>query len=187
MSLIDRLSRRIRLLVSRAVLRADADDDHALQRVDLAVLADEERTAVPRVQQYGLTSRPPEGSEAVVVAVGGVREQLVAIAVDKTSDRPTGLNSGEVALWMKEHGIRVLLAADGHLDLGTEPIDYVALASLVKAEFDALKGELEAIKEAFTMHTHAVVLNTLTASPTTTALALSWSPSDVAAEEVRAK
>ena len=112
---------------------------------------------------------------------------MVAVAVDATADRPTGLQAGEVALWMKARGIRVLLADDGHVNLGTAPSDYVALASPVKADFDALKGELDAIKQAFTNHTHAVVLNTLTASPTTTALALSWSPSEVAAEEVRAK
>lgn len=181
------IRRRLRLIVSRAILTADADDSKACQRLDLGLLADESRKGVARIQQYGLTSRPPEGSEAVVVAAGGVRGHMVAVAVDATADRPTGLQAGEVALWMQEHGIRVLLADDGHLDLGTEPSDYVALARPVKADFDALKGELDAIKEAFTTHTHPVVLNTLTASPTTTALALSWSPSDVAAEEVRAK
>ena len=181
------IRRRLRLIVSRAILKADADDSKACQRLDLELLAGEAREGVARIQQYGLTSRPPEGSEAVCMSIGGVREHMVAVAVDATADRPTGLKAGEVALWMQERGIRVLLADDGHVGLGTEPSDYVALAPLVKAELDSIKGELDAIKEAFTTHTHAVVLNTLTASPTTTALALSWSPSDVAAEEVRAK
>lgn len=183
--LLNPIRRRIRLIVSRAILTADADDSQGCQRLDLALLADEERASVARVQQYGLSTRPPAGAEAVCLSAGGVREHMVAVAVDTTDSRPTGLKPGEVALWMKQHGVRVLLLDDGHVDLGTEPSDFVALASLVKAQFDELKADLDSIKAVFDAHTHPAPGGAT--SPTATPLVLAWSPGEVAAEEVRAK
>jgi len=179
------LRRRIRLIVSRAILTADADDSHGCQRLDLALLADEERTSVARVQQYGISSRPPSGAEAVCLSAGGVREHMVAVAVDAPASRPTGLKPGEVALWMKQHGVRVLLLDDGHVDLGSQPTDFVALASLVKAELDGIKADLDAAKTSINTHTHPAPGGAT--SPPAAPLVLSWSPGEVAAEEVRAK
>lgn len=185
--ILDPIRRRVRLLISRGSLTAPADDSQGTQRVDVALLADEERTGISRVQQYGFTSVPPKDSEVVCLAVGGVREHLVVIAVDASALRPTGLKEGESALWTKKHGVRVLGSDDGHVDLGTTPSDFVALAAKVKAELDAIKADLDALKNHATTHTHSVVLNTLTATPTSTPASLSWSPGSVAAEEVRAK
>ncbi|MDR0966651.1 MAG: phage baseplate assembly protein [Myxococcales bacterium] len=188
------LSRRIRLIVSRGVLSHDADDSKAAQRVDLDLLADEQREGIYRVQQYGLTSRPPAGSEAVCLACGGVREHLVAIAVDDTSNRPTGLDVGEVALWMREHGLRVKCRNNGTVEIGTEPSDFVALASLVKAEHDAIKADLDALKDwvGSFAGTYSGTIDPSTGAASgmltsTTPVALSWQPAEVAAEEVKAK
>lgn len=179
--IVEPVLRRVRLVVSRAILSTDADDSVAAQRVDVDLLADETRDGVYRVQQYGLTSRPPAGAEAVCLACGGVREHLIAIAVDDTAHRPTSLDVGEVALWVRDRGLRVRCRADGQVDLGSEPEDFVALASLVKAELDGIKADLDLIKA----HTHETPAGAASAS--TSLNVMSWSPGDVSALEVRAK
>lgn len=92
------LARRMRLMVSRGVVRGVADAPR-LQTVQLDLLADEARDNVERFQQYGITSHPHPGAEAVVVAVGGSRDHLVAIAVDDRRYRLASLAAGEVALY----------------------------------------------------------------------------------------
>lgn len=91
------VARRLRLLVSRGVVRAVADTPR-LQTVQLDLLADESRDNVERFQNYGFTAHPHPGAEAIVVAVGGSRDHLVAIAVDDRRYR-LSLAEGEVALY----------------------------------------------------------------------------------------
>lgn len=92
--------RRLRLLVSRGVL-ALVDDSLKLQLVQVRLLGGEPAWA-ERFQQYGYTSHPHPGAEAVVAAVGGARAHLVALSVDDRRYRPKGLKAGEVRLYTDE-------------------------------------------------------------------------------------
>lgn len=92
--------RRLRLLVSRGVL-ALVDDSLKLQSVQVRLLGGEPAWA-ERFQQYGYTSHPHPGAEAVVAAVGGARAHLVALSVDDRRYRPKGLQAGEVCLYTDE-------------------------------------------------------------------------------------
>lgn len=92
--------RRLRLLVSRGVL-ALVDDSLKLQSVQVRLLGGEPAWA-ERFQQYGYTSHPHSGAEAVVAAVGGARAHLVALSVDDRRYRPKGLEAGEVCLYTDE-------------------------------------------------------------------------------------
>jgi len=105
------LARRIRLIASRAVLRL-VDDAGGLQCVQLTLLADETRDGVERFQDYGLTSHPHPGAEAVAIALGGSRDHLVAIAIDDRRYRLRALAEGEVALY-DDLGHQVHLTRDG--------------------------------------------------------------------------
>lgn len=109
------LARRLRLLVSRGVVRG-VSDGAKLQELQLDLLADEVRGGVERFQQYGLTSYPLPGAEAVVVAVGGSRDHLVALAVDDRRYRSLDLAPGEVALY-NNTGTRVVLRQGGVIEI----------------------------------------------------------------------
>jgi phage baseplate assembly protein V len=99
---LEPLARRLRLLVGRARLLR-VDDAQPLQQLQLGMLADETGDRVPRMQHYGLTSHPLVASaEAIVLAVGGARTGLVAVAVDDPAHRPRGLAAGEVMLYTDE-------------------------------------------------------------------------------------
>lgn len=96
-----------RNMVSRAVL-ALINDAAKLQRVQIAMRADEERGDVERFQDYGFTSVPFPGAEAVALSVGGSRSHMVVIAVEDRRYRLTGLEAGEVAIYTDE-GDKILL------------------------------------------------------------------------------
>ena len=131
-------------MVARAVVQL-VTDSSKLQTVQLGILADETREGCERFQQYGFTSVPLAGAEAVAVFVGGRRDHGLVIAVDDRRYRKKGLQPGEVALYQKD-GHFVLLKSDRtvmdapELRLGSDSAaNYVALANLVATQLTALK------------------------------------------------
>jgi len=109
--LLSPLSRRVALMVSRAIVNV-VRDDLQLQGVQISLLADEVRDDVERFQPYGLTSHPHPGAEGIAVCVAGSRDHAVVIAVDDRRYRLTGLEAGEVALY-DDMGHAVHLTRDG--------------------------------------------------------------------------
>lgn len=97
----------VRLLISRAVLSL-IDDSQMLQRLQVQLMADEERGDVERFQNYGFTGVPKPGAEAIAVSIGGSRSHMVVIAVDDRRYRLTGLEEGEVAIYTDE-GDKIVL------------------------------------------------------------------------------
>ena len=118
--LIAPLWRRVRLIADRAVVTMVTD---SLQRqgLQLKVLADETADDVERFQNYGHTSVPPAGSEAIVLGIGGARAGLVAIAVEDKGVRPKDLEAGDNCLYHLE-GHRIILRKDGLLELEAKTV-----------------------------------------------------------------
>jgi phage baseplate assembly protein V len=115
--------RRMRLLFSRGVLKM-VDDGQTLQSVQVTLLGESPAWA-ERFQQYGMTSVPHGGAEAVVAAVGGARAHLVAIAVDDRRYRMTSLKTGEVAIY-DDLGQSVHLTREGIVITGAgKPLAFV--------------------------------------------------------------
>ena len=96
--LLGGLEGRVRGMVARAIVRL-VDDARQAQELQLELLADESQDAVERFQNYGLTSVPHAGAEALVVFAGGLRSHGVVLAVEDRRYRLTGLEDGEVALF----------------------------------------------------------------------------------------
>ncbi len=85
-------------VVSRAVVRV-INDGLKMQELQLTAMADETLDDVERFQNYGFTSHPKAGAEAITLSVNGNRSHSVAIVVDDRRYRLKGLQSGEVALY----------------------------------------------------------------------------------------
>lgn len=96
--LTESMRAKVQLMVGRAILRA-ASDAASLQTVQASLMADEVLDDVERVQQYGFTSVPLPGAEAVLVFVGGNRDHGLVIATDDRRFRLKGLPGGEVAIY----------------------------------------------------------------------------------------
>ena len=122
------MMRRLRLIADRAVVTMVTD---SLQRqgLQLKVLADETADDVERFQNYGHTSVPPAGSEAIVLGIGGARAGLVAIAVEDKSVRPKDLEAGDNCLYHLE-GHRIILRKDGLLELEAKTVIITASEKL---------------------------------------------------------
>jgi len=95
------LRRRVENMIARGVVRLVADGKK-LQEVQVSVLRGETRENCERFQQYGFTSVPLAGAEAILLFVGGLRDHPLVVAVDDRRHRPTGLQPGEVALYTDE-------------------------------------------------------------------------------------
>lgn len=126
--LIAPLHRKLRLIFDRAVVTM-VSDSLQRQNLQLKALADENPDEVERFQNYGLTSVPPAGSEAIVAAIGGQRSGLVAIAVEDKSCRPKGGIEGDVVLYHLE-GHNLLFTKDGKAIMTVKEVTLVASEKL---------------------------------------------------------
>lgn len=113
------IRRRITGMLTRAVVSGIVED---LQRQNLQVKmhADESADNIERFQNYGMSSYPPEGAEAIVAALGGALSGLVAIAVEDKKFRPKG-ESGDVFLYHLE-GHKIRLTKDGKIILTAQDV-----------------------------------------------------------------
>lgn len=159
------LRTRIANVVARAVVQL-VHDGGRMQVTQLNVLSGETREGCERFQEYGLTSVPLPGAEAVVLFVGGRRDHGLVVAVDDRRYRPTGLEPGEVCLY-SQHGQRITLKNDGAIEL--EP---ATGKSIVLAGGSAAVARLG---DATLGHTHTVVCGgagvTVTSAPATDTIA----------------
>lgn len=94
---LDPIRRRIAMAVSRAVVRL-VKDEESRQRLQVEILKGELRDGVERAQDYGFTSHPLPGCDAIIVCGGGSREQAIAVVVDDRRYR-LKLEAGEVAMY----------------------------------------------------------------------------------------
>ena len=99
--LIGPLRRRVLLMVGRAVVRV-VDDSLKLQAVQVEALQGEVLDGIERWQEYGFSSVPHPGAEAIVAALGGQRQHSVVLAVEDRRYRVTGLEQGEVCIYTDE-------------------------------------------------------------------------------------
>jgi len=93
--------RMIRMTVSRGVIKK-INDDPKMQTMQVKMLKDEVYSDLERFNEYGFTSVPLDGSEAIVVSIGGNRDHSVIIKADDRRYRMKGLKGGEVAIYTDE-------------------------------------------------------------------------------------
>lgn len=165
--------RRIRLIVSRGVLKL-VDDSLKLQSVQVTMLGDRPADA-ERFQEYGYTSHPLPGAEAVIAAVGGARAHLVALSVDDRRYRVTGLKPGEVCMYTDEgdeirlkRGRVIGVTAGAQLDVSAPVVTVKASTSVtydtpiftVTGDFKAggqitdATSSMQAMRDTYNGHNH---------------------------------
>jgi phage baseplate assembly protein V len=114
-----RLLRPLQVRVANSIARAVVqlvDDSTKLQLVQLGVLAGEVLDDAERFQEYGFTSVPLPGAEAVVIFPNGDRAHPLVVAVDDRRYRPSGGAPGEVTVY-NHAGATIRLLANGDIEL----------------------------------------------------------------------
>ena len=99
---IRRLKDRVLLMLGRAIVTL-VNDATMIQSVQLEGLPDEILDDVERLQNYGFSSRPHPGSEALFAAMGGQRQHPVVFVVDDRRHRIRELEEGEAAIYTSEN------------------------------------------------------------------------------------
>jgi phage baseplate assembly protein V len=126
---LNRLARRILLLMARGAI-ALVDDTKSVQTLQVRLNALELIPDVPRYAEYGFTSNPPDGTQALIAFKNGDRNDGFVIATSNAKYRMTGLASGEVAIH-DSRGQSVYLTASGIvIDGGGNPVVMTNLAKL---------------------------------------------------------
>lgn len=147
MGVIDRMRARLDAMVSRAVI-SRVNDALKTQRLQLVVLDGEPDENVEHFQPYGLSFVPPDGSEALVLSVGGDRAHTVAICAQHPDQRPKGKPAGTGGLYTAG-AWRVYIDASGVVHIGADTnTEFLALANKVATELGNLKTAIVAAKGA---------------------------------------
>lgn len=108
---------RLLLMVGRAVIKA-VNNSPNVQELQLAVLAGESIDKVQNFQQFGFVSNPPIGSEGIMVALGGNRENCIVIATENRQVRFKQTASGETAIYTDD-GTYIHLKKAGQVEVKT--------------------------------------------------------------------
>jgi phage baseplate assembly protein V len=121
---LERIGRRV--LTAIAVGRKTTGrDDGSVQYLQARLGADEIRDDLPRLAEFGFTSMPPDGSDLVVLYVGGDRSNGIVIASGDIATRLKNLQPGESALYHAD-GKHVYLKQDGlEIDAKGQPVTIV--------------------------------------------------------------
>ena len=108
---MERLWRRVQLMSGWGRVTF-SDDSQSAQLLQVKLNDSETRDDTPRIAEFGLSSRPPEGSDVLMVFLGGDRSKGVVVATAHQSSRPRGLLPGETILY-DVWGKSVHLTKDG--------------------------------------------------------------------------
>lgn len=119
--LIEPISRRIFLALGRGILKAVNSNDDPVQKLQFTALANDIRTDVERVQEFGFESYPVVGTaEPIYISLNGNPDQTIVICVQDGDLRPTDGEEGESIQYSKndkDTPHRVHLKADGSTDI----------------------------------------------------------------------
>jgi phage baseplate assembly protein V len=119
-NLLRPLASRVANTAARAVVQL-VNDATGLQLLQIGVLAGETLDDAEHHQPYGFSSVPLAGAEAVVVFPNGDRSHPLVTAVSDRRYRPTGGEPGQVTIHNHVTGCRVIMMANGSIELQPAP------------------------------------------------------------------
>lgn len=145
---IKKIIGRIKNMISKAIINSVIDSGQ-IQLVKVQGLDGEVIDSVERLQNFGHTANPPEGSETILAYIGGNKDHPVAIVVDSGKYRVKDLKPGESAVYDKT-GSTVYLKEDGSIVISPSD-DKVVLEGDLEATGDIKdsKGTLDELRTEF--------------------------------------
>ncbi|MFM0306281.1 phage baseplate assembly protein V [Paraburkholderia sp. RL17-383-BIF-A] len=120
---VNRLARFARAAIGWARITFTNDGGN-VQFVQVQVNDLETIDDLPRVAEFGLTSVAPDGSDVVMVNLGGGRNNAVVVATGHQESRPKGLKAGETMIYSQD-GKSVYFTAGGGILIDAKGQDVV--------------------------------------------------------------
>jgi len=165
---LGRITRRTLLALARGAITL-VDDTQKVQKLQVRLNALEVIPDVPRFAEYGLTSNPPTGTQAVIAFKNGDRNDGIVIATSNAKYRMTALATGEVAIH-DDKGQSVYLSAAGIVvNGGGKPITFtnapevIADTPVLKCKGDIVDNyetntrTMAGMRQVANAHTHDIV------------------------------
>jgi len=120
---VDRLARRVLLVIGRGRVSAPVDDSGVVQRLQAQINGLETIDGLRRLAEFGFTSVPPQGADVAILFVAGDRSNGIVVATGHQSSRPTGLQPGETMIYTQD-GKQIYLTAGGGIvvDAKAQPV-----------------------------------------------------------------
>lgn len=137
-SLLSPIYDRIKMILNRSLL-SRVNDETPIQTCQISIMRDEVKDGVERVQDYGFTSNPNEGAEALVGFINGNKDQGIIIKIDDSRVRLKPLEKGEVAIY-NDKGAYVKLNKDGDIEIKSKKVIYTVDAVELTADKIELGG-----------------------------------------------
>lgn len=108
---VHRVARHIMLAISRGRVGA-SNDSGPVQTMQARLNQQETIDTLPRVAEFGFTSRPPAGSDAIILFAAGDRSNGVVVATNHQATRLKNLAEGDTAIF-DSRGRYIWLGKDG--------------------------------------------------------------------------
>jgi phage gp45-like len=118
------LSGRLKGMIRRATL-GTLNTSTLAQSVQAGTTKDDEDDEVELFEPFGFTAGPPAGSEGIVLRVGGERAGSVAICFGNRTNRLSGVNQNESALYNLLASI--VLRVSGNVEVNPGPAALIQL------------------------------------------------------------
>ena len=112
---ISDLQSRVMNTASRGTLMAD-DDSKPIQQMKVRGQWGEEFDRVQRWEQFGITSRAPENSDALIMSINGSRDSAQVVAIENSGMRPTGSGPGSTTVY-DAGGSTIVLDGSGNITI----------------------------------------------------------------------
>ena len=114
---LERLWRCVSMMIGRGRIRL-TNDAAGVQELQVQLSAAEVRDNAPRIAEFGFSSVPPAGSDAVLIFLGGERTEAIVIATNHQPSRPRNLAAGE-SIQYSQDGKYVKITASGGIIIET--------------------------------------------------------------------
>lgn len=105
------------------------DSSRGIQSAQVSGLAGEVIQDVEHIQQFGFTSHPPAGTEAIILPLGGASSHAIVIGTEHSSYRIQALDSGEVAIY-NQSGASITLKNGKIIEIDCEQLNIQAAAGV---------------------------------------------------------
>lgn len=179
-------------MILRALVKLADDSTGALTAQVVDIDGDDADDELEVLEPVGVHFLPSLDEEMAVFEANGAADNRFVMGASQRGHRPQDLtDAGTGGLHLRGQW-KVFLDSDGTTHIGKrDPSDFVALASLVKAELDAIKSTLDAMKTAHDGHIHVTTATVGTGgpvgviSPTVTTFPTPSTPGDVGSTTVK--
>ena len=178
-------------MILRGILKLADDSTGALTGQIVDIDDDDADDEIEILEPVGVHFLPSLDEDMLVMEVNGSPDNRIAMGASQRGHRPQDLTDAGTGGLHYLGAWKVFLDADGTVHLGErDPSDFVALASLVKAELDDIKADLDGFKTKYDAHTHSYLPGPGAATPTDAPLPVQafptpHTPGDVASGVVR--